>query len=81
MEPGDFIAEHGGMADPDVHVALLLSMPQLEARTIKSPVQTMQVAPTLMRTLGLDPNLLRAVQIEKTAALPGLRFDPDFALD
>jgi predicted AlkP superfamily pyrophosphatase or phosphodiesterase len=81
VEPGDFIAEHGGMADPDVHVALLLSMAQLEARTIKSPVQTMQVAPTIMRTLGLDPYLLRAVQIEKTAALPGLRFDPDFVLD
>jgi hypothetical protein len=34
-----------------------------------------------MRVLGLDPNTLRAVQIEKTAPLPGLRFDPDFGLE
>jgi hypothetical protein len=76
-----FIAEHGGMTDPDVHVALLLSIPSLEGRTLRTPVQTAQVAPTIMRTLGLDPHALRAVQIEKTVALPGLRFDPDFGLE
>jgi hypothetical protein len=81
VEDKDFIAEHGGMTDPDEHVALLLAMPGLSSRTLKTPVQTAQVAPTIMRVLGLDPNTLRAVQIEKTAPLPGLRFDPDFGLE
>ena len=73
-----FIAEHGGMTDPDMHVALLLSMPGFETRAIKFPVQTTQVAPTILKVLGLDPNALKSVQIEKTPVLPGLRFDPDF---
>jgi arylsulfatase A-like enzyme len=73
-----FIAEHGGGTDPDVHVALLLSMPGIDARAIKFPVQTTQVAPTILKMLGLDPNALKSVQIEKTPVLPGLRFDPDF---
>jgi arylsulfatase A-like enzyme len=72
-----FIAEHGGMTDPDVHVALLLSMPGLDARAIKFPVQTTQVAPTILKALGLDPNALKSVQIEKTPVLPGLQFDPN----
>jgi predicted AlkP superfamily pyrophosphatase or phosphodiesterase len=75
---GGFIAEHGGMTDPDMHVALLLSMPGLDGHAIKIPVQTTQVAPTILRVLGLDPNALKSVQIEKTPVLPGLRFDPDF---
>jgi arylsulfatase A-like enzyme len=73
-----FIAEHGGMTDPDMHVALLLSMPGIDSRAIKFPVQTTQVAPTILKVLGLDPNALKAVQIEKTPLLPGLRFVPDF---
>ena len=56
-----FIAEHGGMTDPDVHVALLLSMPGFTARAVKSPVQTTQVAPTILKVLGLDPNTLKSV--------------------
>jgi hypothetical protein len=81
VEKDGFIAEHGGMTDPDLHVALLLSMPALQPRTLKTRVQTAQVAPTIMRTLGLNPNSLRAVEMEKTAALPGLRFDPEFGFE
>ena len=66
------------MTDPDMHVALLLSMPGLDARAIKFPVQTTQVAPTILKALGLDPNALQSVTIEKTPVLPGLQFDPDF---
>ena len=73
-----FIAEHGGMTDPDMHVALLLSMPGFTARVIKFPVQTTQVAPTILKALGLEPTALKSVQIEKTPVLPGLRFAPDF---
>jgi arylsulfatase A-like enzyme len=79
--PNEFIAEHGGMAETDLHVALLLSLPGLDGRSIKSPVQTSQVAPTILKVLGLDPKALRAVQIEKTPVLPGLRFAPDLGLE
>jgi arylsulfatase A-like enzyme len=41
---------------------------------IHSFVQTMQVAPTLLSILGLDPNALQAVQIEGTPVLPSLTF-------
>jgi predicted AlkP superfamily pyrophosphatase or phosphodiesterase len=77
----NFIAEHGGMTDPDVHIALLLSLPGLDGRSIKFPVQTTQVAPTILKALGLDPHALKSVQIEKTPFLPGLRFDPTLALE
>jgi hypothetical protein len=35
-----------------------------------SPVETTQIAPTILSLLGLDPNGLQAVQIEHTATLP-----------
>ncbi|AGY57621.1 alkaline phosphatase family protein [Gloeobacter kilaueensis] len=66
------IAEHGGFGANDTGVALLVSNPRLSAATIKTPVQTAQIAPTILRALGLDPNALKAVQIEKTRTLPGL---------
>jgi hypothetical protein len=33
----------------------------------------MQIAPTILSALGLDPALLDAVRIERTVALPGIR--------
>jgi hypothetical protein len=42
--------------------------------TVNSFVETMQVAPTILSILGLDPNSLQAVQIEGTPVLPGLNF-------
>jgi hypothetical protein len=33
-------------------------------------VETTQIAPTILRLLGLNPNALKAVQIEQTRALP-----------
>src|SRR5712675_323613 len=70
------IAAHGGFSDDDTHVALLLSSPGLSPRTIRIPVQTMQVAPTILQALGLDPGSLQAVQQEKTVVLPGLFAGP-----
>ena len=66
------IAEHGGFSPADTHVALLLSHPGLTSGVIKSPVQTVQIAPTILEALGLDPNALNAVISEKTRDLPGL---------
>ena len=66
------IAEHGGGAEDDSHVALLIANPAMKAQTIDAPVATMQVAPTILTALGLDPSSLDAVKQEKTQVLPGL---------
>jgi hypothetical protein len=34
---------------------MLLSNPSFEAKTVTSPVETMQVAPTILKALALDP--------------------------
>ncbi|MEO8884134.1 MAG: alkaline phosphatase family protein, partial [Devosia sp.] len=71
---GSKIAEHGGANLDDRNVAVLVSNPQLQPRTITALVQTTQVAPTILRALGLDPAQLQAVQIEGTQELPALPF-------
>jgi len=65
-------AEHGGFSDDDAHVGLLVSNPALEAGIDESVVRTKQVAPTVVRALGLDPEALDAVRIEHTGVLPRL---------
>jgi len=64
--------EHGGFAPNDSNVALLVSLPSLNRRTVGSRVGTTQVAPTIIKALGLDPSLLDAVKKEGTPVLPGL---------
>ena len=64
--------EHGGFAFDDTNVMLLVSNPGLRPRTITTWVETPQVAPTILRLLGLDPGSLDAVQVEGTSVLPGL---------
>jgi hypothetical protein len=71
-----FIAEHGGFTEDDFHVPLLVSLPSMHPRILKSPVQTAQIAPTILRALALDPEALEAVRQEMTAPLPGLSFPP-----
>jgi Type I phosphodiesterase / nucleotide pyrophosphatase len=66
------LAEHGGFAHDDVNVILLLSNPSFEPMTITTPVETLQIAPTILKALGLDPNQLQAVQKEHTPVLPSL---------
>jgi arylsulfatase A-like enzyme len=67
-------AEHGGFAQDDTNVMLLVSNPSLHPRTVTTFVETTQVAPTILKILGLDPNALDAVRKEGTAVLPDLRF-------
>ena len=74
---GKKLAEHGGFAHDDVNVIMLVSNPSFEPRTIYGPVQTLQVAPTVLKALGLDPDALDAVRIESTPVLPGLDLDDD----
>jgi len=66
------IAEHGGGAPDDTGVALLVSLPSLKALPVTTAVATTQVAPTILRALGLDPKQLQAVTKENTAVLPNL---------
>jgi hypothetical protein len=63
---------HAGFNDDDTNVELLLSSPKLRRTLIKTPVLTTQIAPTILRALGLDPQSLQAVRIEGTSVLPGL---------
>ena len=67
-------AEHGGFAQDDTNVMLLVSNPSFEPGIVTSFVETTQVAPTILEALGLDPGSLDAVRIEGTPVLPGLIF-------
>jgi arylsulfatase A-like enzyme len=66
--------EHGGFAQDDTNVMLLVSNPRLEEATVTSGVETAQVAPTILKLLGVDPRKLEAVRKEGTATLPGLQW-------
>jgi predicted AlkP superfamily pyrophosphatase or phosphodiesterase len=65
------LAEHGGFSFGDTNVGLIVSRPHMRGRTLKTPVLTSQVAPTILRVLGLDPDALKSVQVERTPVLPG----------
>ena len=69
------IAEHGGFSADDTHVMLVVSNPRLEAGKIHHPVVNKQVAPTILKSLGLNPKDLQAVRMEHTHVLPGLDFE------
>jgi len=71
-------AEHGGFAPDDTNVMLLVSNPSIHARTLTTFVETAQVAPTILKLLGLDPRSLDAVRKEGTAVLPGFQGTESF---
>jgi hypothetical protein len=66
------LAEHGGFAHDDTNVILLVSNPSFPSRTVRAAVGTAQVAPTVLRALGISPSQLYAVRVEGTPVLPGL---------
>ncbi len=66
------LAEHGGFSHDDTNVIMLVANPSLMSTTITTPVETMQVAPTILEALGLNPSSLQSVQQEGTQVLPGL---------
>jgi hypothetical protein len=74
---GSKIAEHGGFNEDDVHVALLISNPHLDAQVVKTPVSNQQVAASIVKVLGIDPNELQAVRKEQIHVLPFLFSDGD----
>ena len=67
------IAEHGGFSDADVNVPLLIAHPEFHQKLIKTPVQTTQIAPTILEALGIAPEELEAVRKEHTGVLPAIQ--------
>ena len=73
---GAKVAEHGGFAEDDTHVAMLvvrgadLVAGSSSAASVSEPVRTYQVAPTILSLLGLNPNKLDSVRAEHVQVLP-----------
>jgi hypothetical protein len=68
------ISEHGGFAHDDTNVVMLVANPKLAPKFVAEPVQTTQVAPTILEVLGISPSNLQAVVRDHTVVLPGLSF-------
>lgn len=64
--------EHGGFSFGDTNVGLIVSNPGIRPSLLKTPVVTSQVAPTILKALGIDPSALQSVRVEQTRVLPGL---------
>jgi hypothetical protein len=67
------IAEHGGDDIQDRNVPILVSLPGMTAgKVISAPLETTEIAPTILSLLGLSPRALDAVRIQGTPVLPGV---------
>jgi hypothetical protein len=66
------VSEHGGFANDDTNVIMLVSNPTLSAGTWTAPVKTTQVAQTIVSALGINPSQLQSSQTEGTEVLPTL---------
>ena len=76
------IAEHGGDHPEDRNVPILISWPgATPGLNVTTPVETTQIAPTILRAFGLDPTELSAVRQERTKSLPGMFADKDWWVD
>jgi Type I phosphodiesterase / nucleotide pyrophosphatase len=65
------ISEHGGAGPEDRHVPLIVDLPGRRwGRVVRQPVETTQIAPTIVQLLGLDPSELQAVRQQGTRSLP-----------
>jgi len=71
---GTKLAEHGGVASDDRHVAMLVSGPGMTGQLVTQTVFTTQIAPTILGVFGISPTELQAVQLEGTRQLPGLPY-------
>jgi hypothetical protein len=64
------IAEHGGANPQDRDVPLLVTGGKIDPSVYRGQVETIQIAPTILDLLGLNPGSLEAVQEEHTQMLP-----------
>ena len=67
---GTKLSEHGGLSNDDRNVALVVSAPGIQGGVVQDMVETRQIAPTILRALGLKPRELQAVRLEGTKTLP-----------
>lgn len=67
------IAEHGGDDVQDRNVPILVSLPgRTQGQVISTPLETTEIAPSILKLLGLNPDALQAVRIQHTPVLPGI---------
>ena len=64
------ISDHGSFNDDDVRVALLMSNPRLPTMTIDEPVETRQIACTILKALDISCDALMSEQTEPSMCLP-----------
>ncbi|WP_323102222.1 alkaline phosphatase family protein [Intrasporangium sp. YIM S08009] len=68
--PNAKLVDHGSGSAEDTHVPLVIIEPGRKGgRTLSCPVSLRQVAPTVLRALGLKESLLDAVRLEGTQRL------------
>jgi len=67
------IAEHGGNAEQDRHVPIVVWGAGVVPARSNDRVETTQIAPTILGLLGLPARELKAVRVEGTEPLPGTR--------
>jgi arylsulfatase A-like enzyme len=67
------IAEHGGNAAQDRHVPIVVWGAGVGHELSNDAVETTQIAPTILKVLGIPAAELQAVRKEGTSALPGIR--------
>lgn len=63
------LAEHGGFSHDDTNVVMLFANPTFTPRTVSALAETTQVAPTILQSLGLNPQALESVREEGTTIL------------
>jgi hypothetical protein len=64
------IAEHGGDHSEDRNVPIVITGPGVAPSGFNtSPVETTEIAPTILQLLGINPNTLQAVKMEGTPSL------------
>jgi Type I phosphodiesterase / nucleotide pyrophosphatase len=69
---GKKLAEHGGFHEDNTHVALVVAKKGWDHVTFKPAVTNYQVAPTILKLLGLNPHDLQAVNREHVQMLPSV---------
>lgn len=72
--PGVNLArQRSGLGASHLNVPILVDAPGLHGGTgVAAPVETTQIAPTILALLGLNPDALQAVRIEPAQVLPEL---------
>jgi hypothetical protein len=70
-DTGSKLVDHGSGSAEDTHVPLVVDDPHgPRGITINCPVSLRQIAPSILKSLGLDPESLDAVRLEGTELLP-----------